>query len=416
MPVYDYEALNEKGDSIKGVIDADTAKQARDKLRLRKIHVTKMVQARKTKRRKAEREASEVSKFSFKLPKFGGAPGRQDIPMVTRQLSTLLRAGIPLAESINALIEQIEQPELERTFRQIKEDISTGVTTTEAFARHPQYFNPLFVNMIKAGEASGNLDTILNRLANFLQKQSKTKGKVSAAMTYPLVMVALGTLVVGFLMKFVVPKIVGGIVERGGKLPLPTAILKTSADFVSSYWWLILLAVAGVWMLYKAWVATPEGRLKNDTWLLKMPIFGVLFKKQAVSRFTTTFSTLLKSGVPALEALRILRDIVDNALMAKTLETVHDRILEGADIATPLKRSGVFPPVVAYMIAIGEQSGQLEEILEKISESYDEEIEITISQVMAMIEPLVILGLALVVGFIVLAVILPLVDSFQNIG
>ncbi|MHC4830427.1 MAG: type II secretion system F family protein, partial [Planctomycetota bacterium] len=306
-------------------------------------------------------------------------------------------------------------PSLERTFRQIREDIATGTTTTEAFSRHPQSFNALYVNMLKAGEASGDLDTILKRLADFLQKSSKNKGKVSAAMVYPMAMVLMGGAVVIFLMKFVVPKIVGAITERGGDLPLPTEILKTTADFVQVYWWVIFLGVFLVIVLYQAWTRTESGRLTRDTYLLKVPIFGQLFKKQAVARFATTFSTLLRSGVPALEALRILRDIVDNALLSKTLNVVHDRIIEGADIATPLKRSGVFPPVVAYMIAIGEQSGQLEDILEKIAEAYDEEVEVAVQKVMALIEPIVIAAMAIMVGFIVLAVVLPLVQSFQTL-
>jgi general secretion pathway protein F len=335
--------------------------------------------------------------------------------MVTRQLATLLKAGIPLSDSLNALIEQIENRHLERVFRQIKEDIAAGVTTTDAFARHPQYFNALYVNMIKAGEASGNLDVILKRLADFLHKQSKNKGKVAAAMVYPIAMMTLGALVVMFLMRFVVPKIVATITDRGGKLPLPTQMLQSISSFVGSYWWAVLLGAVILLAAYQAWVSTASGRLIRDTWLLKIPLFGELFKKQSVSRFATTFSTLLRSGIPALEALRILREIVDNALLANTLASVHDRILEGADIATPLKRSGVFPPTVAYMIAIGEQSGQLEDILEKISEAYDEEVDVTIQKVMALIEPVVILLMAVMVGFIVLAVVLPLVQGFQKL-
>lgn len=412
MPVYDYKALNEKGEIVRGVIDADTPKEARERLRQRKVHVTAMTEA-KRKRREAGAEPGVEQKLDLKLPKLRRAKGVQDIPMVTRQLATLLKAGIPLADALKALIEQIESRDLERAFRQIKEDVATGVPTTEAFARHPQYFNALYVNMLKAGEASGNLDQILQRLADFLHKQSKAKGKVQAALVYPIAMVVLGTMVVIFLMKFVVPNIVDAITERGGDLPVPTQILQGMSHFVQDSWWMLLLGIVGAIALYQAWARTEKGRLIRDTWLLKLPVFGTLFKKQAVARFATTFSTLLRSGVPALEALKILREIVDNALLSQTLVTVHDRILEGADIATPLKRSGVFPPVVAYMIAIGEQSGQLEDILEKISEAYEEEVDVTVQKVMALIEPVVILAMALVVGFIVLAVVLPMVQSFE---
>jgi general secretion pathway protein F len=411
MPVYDYKALTEKGSETRGVIDADSAKEAREKLRQKRMHVTEMTEARSRQGRQ-----KSTARLKFEFPKLRRAPGASDVPMVTRQLATLLRAGIPLTEAVTVLIDQIENRNLERTFRQIKEDIASGVTTTDAFARHPQYFNALYINMVKAGEASGSLDEILKRLADFLQKQSKTKGKVTAALVYPIAMCVIGVLVVIFLMKFVVPKVVGTILDRGIEPPLPTEILMTVSGFVASYWWaLILGGVLGL-ALYQAWVSTPKGRLVRDTYLLKLPIFGILFKKQSVSRFTTTFAILLKSGVPALEALRILREIVDNALMSKTLVDVHDRILEGADIATPLRKSGVFPPVIGYMIAVGEQSGQLEEILEKISEAYDEEIDVTVQKVTALIEPVVIIIMAVVVGFIVLAVVLPLVEGFSNIG
>jgi general secretion pathway protein F len=223
----------------------------------------------------------------------------------------------------------------------------------------------------------------------------------------------LGGLVVAFLMTFVVPKIVASIQERGMPLPAPTEILMAISSFIGSWWWACLIAIFLGLTLYGMWIRTPDGRLKRDTWLLKMPVFGQLFKKQSVARFAITFSTLLKSGIPALECLKILRDIVDNALLAKTLDEVHDRIIEGADIATPLKNSGVFPPVVGYMISIGEQSGQLEDILDKVAEAYDEEIDVTTQKVTALIEPVIIVFMAFVVGFIVLSVVLPLVQGFN---
>jgi general secretion pathway protein F len=411
MPVYEYKALTEKGSIQKGVIDADTPKEAREKLRAKKVHVTEMIPLARAK----GGEKPGVLGSPVRLPGSGRSRrGAGDVPMVTRQLATLLKAGIPLSDALNALIAQIESRNLERAFRQIKEDIASGSGTGEAFARHPQFFNDLYVNMIKAGEASGNLDEILKRLADFLQKQSRNRGKVTAALVYPIAMMILGTVVVIFLMTFVVPKIVASIKERGLPMPLPTEILIGASNFVKDYWWGLLLGVAGLAALYQLWRTSPAGRLQHDSYLLKLPIFGQLFKKQSVARFATTFSTLLKSGIPALECLRILRAIVDNALLAKTLDEVADRIVEGADIATPLKNSGVFPPVVGYMIAIGEQSGQLEDILDKISEAYEEEIDVTTQKVTALIEPIIIVFMALVVGFIVLSVVLPLVQGFSN--
>ncbi len=439
MPVFEYKALTEKGSPTKGLIDADTPREAREKLRSKRIHVTEMIKVERggalvpagggggnatataTSPARAGAPAG-AGKLSGRIGKAirwdaiklkrGGA-NLADLAMVTRQLSTLLRAGIPLSDALNALIQQLEDKGMERAFRQIKEDIASGSGTADAFARHPRYFNDLYVNMIRAGEASGNLDEILHRLAEYIHRQAKMRGKVSAALMYPLIMIVLGIAVVTYLMMFVVPKIVASIIERGLPLPLPTEILMGISRFLADWWWALLIAIFALYAAYKVATSSPQGRLTRDTWKLKIPIFGVLFKKQSVARFATTFSTLLKSGIPALECLKILRDVVDNALLAKTLDEVHDRIVEGADIATPLKNSKVFPPVVGYMIAIGEQSGQLEDILEKIAVAYDEEIDVTTQKVTSMIEPVIIVIMATVVGFIVLSVVLPLIQGFD---
>ncbi|RME76955.1 MAG: type II secretion system protein GspF [Planctomycetota bacterium] len=412
MPVFEYEALTEKGAVTRGTVDADTAREARAKLRAQRVHVTRMQQVG----RKAAAAGAGAGSLQLRLPKLRRVRGAADVPLATRQLATLLRAGIPLAEAVNALVQQVESPDLERVLRQIKEDITSGSRTADAFARHPEYFGPLYVAMVRAGEASGNLDTILHRLADFLQKQSKMKGKVSAALVYPIALAVVGVGVVAFLMRVVVPKLIATVEERGLELPLPTAVLKVTSDFLGTWWWALVLVALLALALYQAWVRTEAGRLKRDTLLLRLPIFGELFRKQAVARFATTFATLLRSGIPAHECLRILREVVDNALLARTIDQVHDRILEGTDIATPLRNSGVFPPVVSYMIAVGEQSGQLEAILGRVAEAYDEEIEQTIQKVTSLIEPVIIVSMALVVGFIVLSVLLPMVQSMSSIS
>ncbi len=402
MPVYEYKALTEKGAPTRGIIDADTPREAREKLRARRVHVTEMVPLARSRGAEQKVDVWRNPLAAFRR-KSGSGRAAADVPMVTRQLATLLRAGIPLADALNALTQQIENRQLERAFRQIKEDIASGSSTADAFARHPRFFNDLYVNMIRAGEASGNLDEILRRLAEFLQKQARNRGKVAAALGYPIVLVGVGTIVVAILMTFVVPKIVASIVAKGAPLPLPTEILIGISNFLKAYWWALLLGALALFLAYAAWASTPAGRLKRDTILLRLPVFGQLFKKQSVGRFASTFATLLRSGIPALECLRVLREIVDNALLAKTLDQVHDRIVEGADIATPLKNSGVFPPVVGYMIAIGEQSGQLEEI------------EVATQKVTSLIEPVIIVIMALVVAFIVVSVILPIFQGFGSV-
>jgi len=288
----------------------------------------------------------------------------------------------------------------------------------EALAFHPTYFSELYVNMVRAGEASGNLDVVLTRLADYGQQQNRLRAKVKAALTYPVVMVAFGVIVVFVLTTFVVPRILEVLrsAKRDAALPLPTQLLTTVSDFLQHYWWFVVLAAAGLYLAFKLLMKEEKYRLARDKFMLSFPVFGDLLKKQAVSRFAVTLSTLLKSGIPALQALSIVKNILENRVLKQVVSEVHDRILEGADIATPLKRSGIFPPVVGYMVSIGEQSGQLEEILDRISEAYDEEIELTVQKVTSLIEPVLIIGLAGGVGFIVLAILLPILQIGQNVG
>ena len=264
--------------------------------------------------------------------------------------------------------------------------------------------------MVKAGEASGNLEVVLQRLADYMLKQNRLKNRIQAALMYPMIMVAVGILVVSLLMTVVVPKLVTLIQAKNAVLPLPTKILIGVSDFLTQFWYLIPLGLLAILLFIKSIRKTEAGKYSTDNMLLKSPIFGDLFKKGAISRFTVTLATLLKSGVPVLEALIIVRNIVDNAVLSRVIKDVHKAIMEGADISSPLKKSGVFPPAVGYMIAVGEQSGELEQILETISAAYEEEIEIATQKMTALLEPVLILFMAGVVAFIVLSIILPMLQ------
>lgn len=299
---------------------------------------------------------------------------------------------------------------LEAVFRDVRERIGQGASFAEALEQHPGVFPPLFVSMVRSGEAAGNTDVVLERLALFMQKQSRMKNRVIAAMIYPMIMLFVGLIVVTVLMTKVVPKLIVLVESRGGELPGPTAALKAISDFLSSYWYLLLLGVILINMAVGAIRRTPGGRYRTDRVLLGLPIFGDLFKKQAISRFAITLSTLLKTGVPVLDALRIVRDVVGNSVLAKVLDDLHSAILRGADIATPLKRSGIFPPAVGYMIAVGEQSGELEHVLDRLAEAYETEVEVATERLTAVIEPIMILVMAVVVAFIVMSIILPMLQ------
>ena len=421
MPIFEYKALTSSGKTKKGIVDADTARDARSKLRSDHMHVTEMweVAGKKSKKDKS------VSKKTRNLPTKKGKPGgllskeielfqpkisTRDLATFTRQFSTLLRSGIQLADALNALVEQCADPHLERVLRNVKEEITSGNNLAEAMAKHPRFFSDLYVNMVRAGEASGHLDVVLTRIADYLQKQASLKGKVLAAITYPAIMVIVGMAVVIFLMSYVVPRITQILKDRGQPLPFITEILMTASDFTKAYWIYVLLAMVIGGFFLKSLIGTDAGRLKFDSLLLRLPIFGTLFSKQAISRFALTFSTLLKSGLPALDSLKIVALVVNNAKLTQVINNIHARIIEGADIATPIRKSKVFPPMVGYMVSVGEQSGQLEEILDRIAESYEEELDLTIQRLTSMIEPIIIILLAVVVGFIIAAVLLPLLD------
>ena len=407
MPVYEYRALDARGKVREGILDADTPKEARLKLRDQKVHVVDL------------RTKEDVGgKRREWLPGFLRRKHAEEVSAVTRQLATMLRSGIPLAQSLTALIDQAESPDIEGVLRDVREKVTQGASLADALAFHPAYFTDLYVNMVKAGQAAGTLDVVLKRLADYMQKQNRMKARIKAALAYPVVMVIIGTLVVVGLMTFVVPKILT-VVKAAGKgtatLPLPTQILIGTSNFVREWWWAALLVLFAVWFVYRGALRSEGFRFRRDRFLLAMPVMGDLLKKQAVSRFAVTFATLLRSGVPALHALTIVQNVVDNQVLSRVVREVHDRILEGADIAGPLKKSGIFPPVVGYMISIGEQSGQLEEMLERISESYDEELDVATTKFTSLLEPILIVMMAVVVGFIVLAVLLPIMDIGTSI-
>ncbi|MBX3460268.1 MAG: type II secretion system F family protein [Planctomycetes bacterium] len=334
----------------------------------------------------------------------------REVSAFTRQLATLIHSGIPLAQALTACIEQAESPGMSKTLRHLREQITQGTDFANALETCPGYFNSLYINMVRAGQASGRLDEVLSRIAEYLANQNKLRNKVINAMMYPIIMLTISVLVVAALMTFVVPKITEILIAQKIPLPLPTQILVTISAFMSTYWEILLKGpLVGMFFLQGA-LQRDSFKLKWDTAKLKMPLVGDLLRKTAVSRFAITFAVLLRSGMPALEALRIVRKIVGNRALQEVIQGVHDSIIEGTDISTPIKKSGVFPPVVGYMIAVGEQTGELEQLLERVAVAYDEEVDISIQRMTGLIEPIMIVFMAVVVGGIVAAVIIPLLQ------
>jgi general secretion pathway protein F len=403
MPVYKYRALD-GGENLKtGVIEAANTKEARMTLLGENLFLLDI--------RNASGEKGSPGTAAALL----GGKKADELALVTRQFATLTRAGVPIADALAALVEVIESPKLKVAFLDIKECVTSGMSLEEALKRHPRYFSPFYVSMVRVGEASGNMDEVLTRLSKYLHSQARVRAKIIAAITYPALMLSVGFLVVTFLVTFVVPRITQVLTDSGRTLPAPTLILIGVSDFIGRFWWLIAACIILAYVLYRAAVATERGRLARDSAMLKIPVLGTLLKKHLVARFAMTLATLLKSGVPALQALEIVKDTVRNKVLEKTISDVHDRIIEGSDISTIIRKSGVFPPLVAYMIAVGEQSGRLEEMLEILSEYYDEEIETATARFLSVLGPILIVFLAALVGFVVLSIMLPIMDMGQTV-
>ena len=403
MPIFEYKAINSDNKVKKGIIDADTPREARVKLKKNSLFVTDIKESRgKKKSAIAIRGVTGVE-----------APNKQrneQMAAVTRQMASLLQAGIPLAEALRMIIEQAPDKKVESVFRDIREKVTQGMPFGDAVMQHPAYFTDLYSNMVRAGESSGALDKVLVRLAQFLQAQTRLKNKVGAAMIYPLIMIIVGVIVVAILMTMVVPRVTQLIKGRGQELPLPTEILITCSDFLVDYWLLVMVGILCLVVAFQVFVNSDKGRLAFDSFKLKLPVFGDLARKQAMARFSITLATLLRSGVPALQAIQVTKKVLDNVVLQNALQTVHDRVLEGTDIATPMKMSGVFPPTISYMVGVGEQAGNLEEMLERISATYDEEVDLATQKLTSIIEPVIIVMLAVVVAGIVIAIVLPLLQ------
>ena len=402
MAVYEYRGIQvATGKTVKGYRDADNAKVLRGLLRKDGILLTLANEDSKRKRSKGR-------EIDFKS--FFQRVSTSDVAVMTRQLATLVRAGVPLVDSLSALVDQVEQEGLVKVLTAVRESLKGGTSFAKSLEVHPKVFPPLYVNMVAAGEASGTLESVLERLADFMESQARLKGKVTSALAYPVLMTIIGVVMVSVLMISVVPKVVTIFENLGQELPWYTNLLIFTSEIVSGYWWLILTVLIGGGYWFRRWKNTEEGHLKWDRFQLKVPIFGRLNQLVAVARFARTLSTLLASGVPLLTAMGIVKNVLGNALLESVVANAIGSIREGESIAEPLKRSGEFPPMVTHMIAIGERSGQLEAMLDNVSRAYESDVETKVATLTSLLEPLMIVILGGVVGFIAMAILMPLVQ------
>jgi len=408
MPVYEYTALDRAGKNIAGIIDADSTVVARQKLRAAGKYP---VQVKET-----TAKAKSDSAAGFSLPALFNRVTPDDIHALTRQLATLLNAGIPLVGALDALMEQSTSPPLKRIIAQIKESINEGNSLTVSLTKHPKFFSNIYINMVRAGEASGSLDVVLERLAEFGENQQLLKGRFQAALVYPIFMAIIGTGVLFFLLSFVVPNLTRIFTEMKQVLPLPTTILIWFSDFMRSFWWaIVLVLVAGV-LGIKEYIKSPKGRYVWDTVKLRSPVIGQINRKIALSRFGRTLGSLLQSGVPLITALQIVRNLVNNVLIGDVIDEAMEDIQAGKSLNLALSRSIWFPPVFRQMVSVGEQSGDLEGMLQKVAEAYEREVETRITGMTALIEPIMILMMAVIVGFIVISILLPIFEMNQMVG
>jgi general secretion pathway protein F len=334
----------------------------------------------------------------------------QDLAIATRQLATLIAAGITLPESLTALVEQIEHPRLKKVMGSVKQRVNEGASLADALADHPRIFSSLYVNMIRAGESSGALDIVLTRLADFTEAQAALRNKLLGAMLYPAIMVVVGMAIVGILFVAVIPKVTKIFEDMNVALPWTTRILIAISSFARDYWYVLLAGLPLLVWGAGRYLKTPKGREWWDKKQLTLPIFGELLRMLALARFAKTLATLLSSGVPLLTALDIVKNIVHNSLLARVIEDARDAIREGESIAAPLKRSGQFPPLVHHMIAIGEKSGQLEEMLRNVAKSYDSQVEMRIGALTSLLEPVMIVAMGGGVAFIVFSILMPIMQ------
>jgi len=405
MPVYSYAGLSPDGKNVSGIIDADSPRAARLKLRRSGVYPTAV----------SESQGASTERVSRSIGRLFERVSSQDLAVVTRQLSTLVSAGLPLVDCLSALIDQVDSERLKGIFTQVRERVNEGSSLAEALAEHPKVFGDLFVNMVRAGEASGALDVVLLRLADYTESTARLRSRLRSALTYPTVMLVLGTGILLFLLSYVVPKITRIFTESRQVLPLPTRALMVISAALATWWPLLVLLVGAGMVGLRYALRTPRGRARYDRWALGVPVFGKLQQKIAVARFSRTLSTLLRSGIGLLPALDIVKNILDNRVLYDATEAARDAIREGQSIAPPLKRSGFFPPLIIHMIAVGEKSGQLEEMLSKTAETYEAEVDSTIATLTTLLEPAMIVFMGALVTFIVLSILLPIFQMSQLI-
>ncbi|MFP5519210.1 MAG: type II secretion system inner membrane protein GspF [Bdellovibrionia bacterium] len=399
MPIFEYKGLSRDGKNIKGIIDAENLRAARAKLKKDNIYVVSIADKKKA---VAKKNSGPRSTQKVKV---------QDLALMTRQLATLIKANIPLVDALTAVSEQVENPTLSEAIADCKNMVNEGGTFHKALGKYPNIFSKIYISMVEAGEMSGSLDVILMRLAEFTEAQAELKAKVSSAMTYPIIMLVVTFGLLAFLFIFLIPKMVT-VFESNPELVLPwfTVVIIQISEFMVNYWYAVFGSMALAFLIFNNWKNSPTGSQQWDGISLRLPIAGPVVRMVAISRFTRTLATLLNGGVPMLTALEIVRNVVDNHVIATSIDEARSNISEGESIAGPLKKSGQFPPIVIHMVNIGEKTGDLENMLSMVSDAYDFQVKNKLDSVTSLMGPVVIVIMGFVIAMLVFAVMVPMFE------
>jgi general secretion pathway protein F len=403
MPLFEYKGITQGGKTVRSTVDADNVRNARARLKKDGIFVEEI------------RDKSRQKAAAKKRTSSSGGVGVEDRAMMTRQLATLLKANISLVDALNAVGDQVEQPTLKEAIFDIKTMVNEGSTFHKGLAKYPKIFNFVYVTMIEAGEASGTLDVILLRLAEFTEAENELNSKVKSATLYPIIMFAFVSIMLGVMFIFVIPKMQAIFESAEMKLPWYTEIVIGISSFMVNDWYIVLGFIFFSTLIYRNWKNSPGGSKQYDAIILKLPVVGKIARLVAVSRFTRTLATLLQGGVPMLQAMDIVKNVVGNQVLAAAIEDARNNISEGESIAAPLRRSEQFPPIVTHMVAIGEKTGDLENMLSQISDSYDFQVKTQIAGLTALLEPFMIIMMGGVIGAIVFSIMIPMFEM-ANIG
>lgn len=406
MPIFEYNALNLKGKTVTDIIDADSHSAARQKLRAAGIFPVSI-------REVQEKLTAREHRFDFFLRFFMPKVKSSELTMMTRQLATLLGAGFPLVSALNALIPQAGSQTFKRILSRIKDTIEEGAGFAAALSQYPNVFSDIYINMVRSGESSGTLELVLERLADISERQQALNNRIRAAMAYPILMLFVGTIVLFVLLTYLVPSITSIFTDMGQQLPGPTRFLIATSEFIKTGWWVILLGFGVAFVGMHRLKKNDTGRRWYDRTALSLPGIGTLLTKLTVARFTRTLGTLLENGVPMLSALKIVKNVVGNKVVADAIGHAADEVEKGSGLARSLNASGIFPHIAIQMIQVGEQSGKMESLLNKMADIYENEVESTVMSLTSLLEPAIILVMGVVVGFIVLAIVLPIFEMNQ---